>query len=659
MLKESSKSGIKQVDLDKELDPYQLEAVKTLGNVLVIAGPGSGKTRVLTYRIYHLIANLGVPASDILALTFTRKAAEEMKSRIRLLTGQDIRAFTFHSFCFSEIKENPALFEISKEVGILDEEDVIDLLNTIITDEHSSALAIVADSKVNRFVAKVLSTKKNNLMTIEDVVRSLPNAKFINDESVIQNIIRVLNHIEEEYEHKKFRLNRIDYDDILFIYYNTIKTQEAERYLQKLCSNLYLLIDEYQDTNILQLEIVKILGRYNNQVFAVGDDLQSIYMFRGANYKVMKLFQQELCKSDTYLTVYSNYRSKANIVDFVNEFTKNMQTKLYDKKLLSSRSDYGILQKIYVDDADMEAKKIVDIIKRKLNEGYEPGDIAILYRSDFMSNILELRLNEHRIDYVKFGGRKFIERAHVKDVFALLLLIINHYDTLAISRVLNKVLRIENKEKIKDVIEKIGFQQIEITDHENFPKEFHERVQPRVHHLCKFLYDIDKENEKETLRANEIVRRSLNFIKNYSIHLADKSKHKRVIDDWRLLERISLQYRTLTSFVQSFYVDEDVNSEDEDRKDKVVLSTIHSVKGKEYRVVMLAHAGYTSKQSVNNIEEEERVYYVAITRAKDELYIIEPEFAGSWVKVIEFPHVADEISYVRGKKGKRKETEHE
>lgn len=607
-------------DYKVELDEYQMAAVEAMGNVLVVAGPGAGKTQVLVQRICNLIQKHSVPPEKILALTFTRKAAQEMKNRIKAVTHSEVNATTFHSFCLNEMRKYPALFDIRQNVDILDDEDRLDLISAILT-QGAEAVIKTTGFKPEYFLSKCFSKSKNKLIDIRETVRealSDEDGIALVSENFMLEIQDVVEKMYEQYEEKKSRYNKMDYDDILYYYY--LGLTRNQEYVNYTGEGLYMLVDEYQDTNAVQLDIIKKLGSVNNQVFAVGDDMQAIYLFRDADIYIMRRFQEEICEGRPPLFLRYNYRSKQNIVEHINKYMENIQTAIYDRVLIPSCYEHGILIDRVFENNYEQARAVAGIIQRKIKEGTRPEEIAVLYRADFLSYPVEIELNKAGIEYNKIGGISFFERAHIKDLLATLLLIMDSTDVTSLFRVIVNIAKI-NRTTARKIIDDIDKGDFDIFNSNQIFTKYN-KVADKLLRIKKLVEECKQDiNDRPASSFLELVS---NYIKNiYRLHKSDEellSVHR----DYEMLRRMSDKYRDIRSFLNSLLAQKAERSYEDKRNDNVVtLSTIHGVKGEEYDVVIIINTGYVSKKSMNSrkfLSEEERIYYVAITRARNELY---------------------------------------
>ncbi|MDD5236526.1 MAG: ATP-dependent helicase, partial [Candidatus Omnitrophica bacterium] len=397
---------MKKINYAKELNPAQLEAVESIdGPHLVIAGAGSGKTRTLVYRVAYLVEH-GIKPEEILLLTFTRKAAEEMLRRASLILDERcsrVSGGTFHSFANSILRKYAKLVGISHNFTILDRADSEDAVNLIRTQ-------LGFNKKDKRFPRKkalmeVISGSINRAKTLEEILYD-EYPQFVEWAKEIEEVRKEYN----KYKHAK---SLLDYDDLLIYFKNLLVEHEAVR-SQLARKYKYIMVDEYQDTNKLQAYIVSLLSAEHKNILVVGDDSQSIYSFRGANFKNIMDFPS-IFKGTKVITLEENYRSTQAILDMTNEVISFAEEK-YPKKLFTQKQGGKPPVFVEVKDENSQSKYIVDKILELREEGMELNEMAVLFRSGWHSHDLEIELANRNIPFAKYGGQKFVEAAHIKDV---------------------------------------------------------------------------------------------------------------------------------------------------------------------------------------------------------------------------------------------------
>lgn len=604
---------IKKIDYRKELNPAQLEAAQsTQGQFLVIAGAGSGKTRVLVYRVAYLVEN-GIKPDEILLLTFTRKAAEEMLRRASLLLDercQKVSGGTFHSFANSVLRRYAAVLGLSNNFTILDRSDSEDTINLIRTQLGFNKTDKRFPRK--RALNEIISISVNKSEKIEDVLYDeYPQFMEWTDE---------IKKINEEYKKYKFAKSLLDYDDLLVFLKDLLEKNERVR--QALAGKYkYIMVDEYQDTNKLQAYIVCLLASEHKNIMVVGDDSQSIYSFRGANFKNIMDFPK-IFKEARVITLEENYRSTQPILNMTNEvirfakegFEKNLFTKKQGRKL-----------PVFVDvrDENAQSKFIADKILELREEGIELGDIAVLFRSGWHSNDLEVELANRNIPFAKYGGQKFVEAAHIKDVLSYLRIVHNRADLVSWYRALLLLRGVGPK-----TAERIIFEVLAHRDDFSIDPKLLDKTEG-LGKLLELLKDFDAGKNQPDLMVNV-------FLKYYQPYLKEKyDDFNKRLNDLDSLARIASRYKSLEQFLTDMALEPPersiVEAGNRDKDDSILtLSTIHSAKGLEWHTVFLIYVAeghlpsYLSLEDTGAIEEERRLFYVALTRAKENLFLLKP-----------------------------------
>jgi DNA helicase-2/ATP-dependent DNA helicase PcrA len=597
----------------EKLNPAQREAVESIeGPVLVIAGAGSGKTRTLTTRLAYLVSQ-GIPAEKILLLTFTRKAAREMITRAEVLVGNScgkVQGGTFHSLCHYMLRQYGYLLGFSPNFTVLDRGDSEDLLNLLKNSLGFPGAKRHAPKKET--LATILSKIKNQGKTLEEIITT----EYPNFVDIISQIERLF----KEYELYKREHQLMDYDDLLINWltilkdYPQVREEVGRRYS-------YIMVDEYQDTNLLQGEIVVYMASSHRNVMAVGDDSQSIYGFRGANYRNIFDFPKHFPEA-RIIKLEQNYRSTQPILDLANAVIERSKIK-YTKVLFSEKKEgpKPILFRAKDDHAGSEF--VADEILRLTNEeGVPLSQIAVLMRAAFHSYDLELELTKRGIPFVKYGGLKLLESAHIKDVVSILRLLVNPYDFLSWNRVLlllegvgpRSAERIVNLLKTSDLESAIF----------NIKRQFSQPELQKLLHLFQELMG-------KRLPPLETLSQVLSFYEPIFERAYFEDAHRRERDLESLIA-LSEKYETLEEFLTDLVLEPIYSSEVEgERKEEILtLSTIHSAKGLEWHTVFVLsviEGRFPSSYSLLNpeeLEEERRLFYVAVTRAKERLYLIAP-----------------------------------
>ncbi len=604
------------INYREELNPSQYKAVSaTAGSYLVIAGAGTGKTRTLVYRVARLVES-GYKPESIVLLTFTRKASRQMLNRAALLLDNrcaKIQGGTFHSFANIVLRKYAGAVGLPSGFTILDQGDSEDIVSLIRGQLNLEKLKKRFPNKRTTF--KIISLAANKNIPIADIMKTdYPHFYEFADEII---------GIKKVYDSYKFKNGLVDYDDLLFYLSKFLLdlSTAAKSFLSKIN---FVMVDEYQDTNKMQADIVKGLSQLNNNVMVVGDDSQSIYSFRGADFKNIMDFPS-LFKNTQIIKLEQNYRSTQEILDFTNYIIESSIHK-FSKKLFTNKKDGELPAIISAADENMQSRFIVERILELREEGIELTDIAVLFRSSFFSFDLEIELNKANIPFVKIGGMKFIETAHIKDVLAFLRISHNPRDVVSWYRVLLLLEGVGSKtaQRIIDVLLALG-------DKLNFSKDLpiKENIKPNILALFETIQKISSKNFSPTDKTGIVLKYYDKLFKN---KYDDFNKRKK---DLEIFVNISEKYRSLERFLTDMALEpprdsvSDISEESND-KELLTLSTIHSAKGLEWHTVFIIHAMegfFPSGQSLDDIdalEEERRLMYVASTRAKQNLYVCYP-----------------------------------
>jgi DNA helicase-2/ATP-dependent DNA helicase PcrA len=605
-----------QINYQTALNPAQFEAASALeGAYLIIAGAGTGKTRTLVYRVARLV-ELGYDPKSILLLTFTRKAANEMMNRAAVLLDHrcsKILGGTFHSFANLTLRKYYKAVGLDSSFTILDQGDSEDVINLI----RSQAGFI---SKEKRFpnkqtLNKVFSLSVNTGKSIEEIIEeSYPH--FLDELNKILGIKKVYT----EYKRKN---NLLDYDDLL-VYLKNFLNDLSPSAKSLLSTIKFVMVDEYQDTNKLQAEVVLGLTQLNKNIMVVGDDSQSIYSFRGANFKNIIEFPI-LFPEAKIIKLEENYRSVQPILDFTNKIIEGAVEK-YEKHLYTRKSGGDLPFIVAASTENLQSKFIVDKILDLREEGVPLKDIAVLFRSSFFSFDLEIELSKANIPFQKFGGMKFIETAHIKDVLAFLRIAANPKDIVSWYRVLLLHEGVGPKTAQK-ILDDLATARVTIKANPDAQTSF--RYNDMIAKLFQLLYQLHTKQALPSEKAQLVIDYYYPFFKD---KYDDFNKRKKDLD---IFLNITENYKSLDSLLADMaiepIIDSVVDIETPDKEEEyVTLSTIHSAKGLEWHSVFIIHAVegfFPSSRSVENLdtlEEERRLMYVASTRAKQNLFITYP-----------------------------------
>lgn len=602
-----------KVNYENDLNPAQLSAVMhKKGPVLVIAGAGSGKTKTLTYRVARLIED-GIKPENILLLTFTKKAAAEMLSRATLVLDdrcEKVAGGTFHSFANIILRKYSKFLKLKSNFTILDKSDCEDIINHITGQ--------MFPKKEKRF------PKKSTILEIysKSVNKETPTKQIIEEEfPQFAHCEDKIIEVHKAYVGYKRENSVLDYDDLLLYVKLLLENNEG---LRKKLSNQYqyIMVDEYQDTNTLQADVIKLLASEHSNIMAVGDDAQSIYSFRGANYRNILDFPK-LFEGTEIIKLEQNYRSTQNILKLTNTIISKAKEK-YAKTLFSNIESPIVPALICAKDTQMEADFICQRILELLDEDVNLSDICVLTRNARMSYALEIELSKRAIPYQKFGGPKFMETAHIKDIVSHLRVIINPDDIISLNRIL-LLLKGVGATTVNNIIPIIKG---------NLNPNIKLLPSNKTTSLVPLLKTLENLRSQISMRKpSDIVE---DVIEYYRPILKDKyddyNKREKDLDHFQYL---SEQYSNLEDFISDMALeppDASVegmykrNSDDE----ALTISTIHSAKGLEWDSVFIIGAvdgRFPSAYSFNSAEEmdeELRLMYVATTRAKNNLYITYP-----------------------------------
>ena len=602
-----------KVNYEQDLNEAQLEAVQSKeGPVLVIAGAGSGKTKTLTYRVARLIED-GIKPENILLLTFTKKAAAEMLSRATLVLDsrcEKVAGGTFHSFANIILRKYSKFLGLKNNFTIMDRADCEDIINHIVgkmfpkKEKRFPKKATILDI-YSKSVNKVTPTK----IIIEE---EFPQFAHCTDKII---------EVHKAYVCYKRENSVLDYDDLLL--YVKLLLENNEQIRKNLSNEYkYIMVDEYQDTNTLQADVIKLLASEHNNIMAVGDDAQSIYSFRGANYRNILDFPK-LFANTKIIKLEQNYRSTQNILKLANTIIDRAKEK-YTKKLFSDIVSPQVPALICAKDTQMEADFICQRILELLDEDVSLSDICVLTRNARMSFNLEIELSKRAIPYQKFGGPKFMETAHIKDIVAHLRVILNPDDIISFNRILLllKGIGASTVNNIMPVLKGNLNPDVKL-----LPSNKMSSLSPLLVTLEKVRASLPKKKPSEVVE--EIIRYYRPILKD---KYDDFSKREKDLDHF---EYLATQYSNLEDFLSDLALEppeasvEDMyknNSDDE----ALTISTIHSAKGLEWDSVFIIGAvdgRFPSAYSFNSeeeMDEELRLMYVATTRAKNNLYITYP-----------------------------------
>ena len=589
----------------KNLNDIQAGAVRqTEGPLLILAGAGSGKTTTITSRLAYLLDVIGVPAGNTLTLTFTNKAAKEMRERaLAMIASQSYPPLlcTFHKFGLLFLKFH--IHRLGRENNFV----VID------TDDKKRILKKINDDLPIPLVASEISRYKNSLITPAEAHTQAELKNY-------QQIAKVY----EEYERYLLENNLVDFDDLISLTYRLLDefpelAEETSRRYQ------YIMIDEYQDTNELQFKLLQKLCTVHDNICVVGDDDQSIYGWRGAHVRNILEFDQDF-KNAAVVKLEQNYRSKTPILNVANALIEHNRSRL-GKKLLPTRGGGEEVRMLSSNDENEEATKIAQQIKKLISEGVRPNEIAVLYRINALSRSLEEGLNRAGIPYKLVGGLRFYDRAEIKDIISYLRVITNHHDTFSMKRIINKPKRgigkasidklelaaIEQSRSIYDLIRNSDDDELEglvrkknATTLKSFVTELEEMQAVAYESLYTFAERID-----------EIFK-----IKAFYETMPDGQERVQNIDEFFGLFRDFIKQNPEAT-IDEFLNEVSLQSEqDQVEGESIYIMSIHASKGLEFEhlfIIGLEEGFLPLIGDGSDLEEERRLGYVSFTRAKDTL----------------------------------------
>ena len=606
-----------RIDYQQELNPAQYEAAIThTGPLLVLAGAGSGKTRTLVYRVARMVEE-GIDPASILLLTFTRRAAEEMLQRASVLLGgqcDKVTGGTFHSFANTVLRRYASLLGIVNAFTILDRGDSEDVINLI-------RARLGLDKKDRRFpkkqtIIEIVSLAANKTCSIAEVL----DDQFPHLFSELDELTR----IDDYYRRYKQERSLLDYDDLLTRLRDLLRShpEVAERISRTL---RYIMVDEYQDTNRLQAEIVRLLAHTHDNVMAVGDDAQSIYSFRGATVRNILEFPQ-LFPGTRVIKLEENYRSTQPILDLSNHII--VQAKEQYTKNLFTRREKGVRPILVEAESERyQSRFVAQKILELREQGVPLEEMAVLFRSSFHSFDLELELSRRNLRFIKRGGFKFIETTHVKDVLAHLRVIANPQDAVSWHRVILLLEGIGPKSSEKILAYALGGPN-QAQRLAEYPAKgvMGEELQK----LATLLTEVSAPELKPAEQVDAVVRYYLPILKRN--HRDDFPKRQKDLEHFTV---ITERYTSLERLLADMALEPpnssvgDVLATEHEEEGLLTLSTIHSAKGLEWHSVFIIWAVEGRFPSLYNknddeIEEERRLMYVAATRAKENLFISYP-----------------------------------
>lgn len=604
------------VNYQQELNSEQYRVV-TEGNgpCLVLAGAGSGKTRTIVYRVAYLI-ECGINPENILLVTFTNKAAREMLSRVEQLLGKypnGLWGGTFHHIGNRILRKYASKLGYKPNFTILDEEDCKDLIKVCLKEEK-------IDIKDRRFpspavLKDLISFSKNSQIALEEII-STRHFKWLQLEDKIKQLA-------SRYEEKKQKNNSMDFDDLLANWLKMLRENEGVK--NGLSAKFhYILVDEYQDTNYLQAQIIKELAEVHRNVLAVGDDAQSIYSFRAADIGNILNFPKVFPEAQIF-KLETNYRSTPEILSVANVVIENNKNQY--RKILRPILDSNVLPNLVsASSSAKEAEFIAQKILQLKDNGLLLNKIAVLFRAAYHSQELEFELAKRDIPYDYRGGVRFFERAHIKDVLAFLKIINNLADEVAWRRILNL------QTGIGEVMADRIYKRVKLINdiEEALSLNLGDVLTPKSEIGWRGLIDIFNKFKTQNSKIDELIRRIAES--NYKDYLeSEYPNFQERLDDLEQLALFAERYNDLNSFLADISLQENFNAiwakPNNSEEDRIVLSTIHQAKGLEWEAVFIinlidsAFPNNRALAETGGLEEERRLFYVAITRAKKHLFL--------------------------------------
>lgn len=625
-----------QIDYARELNEQQHAAVTALpGPSLVIAGAGSGKTRTLTYRVAYLLEQ-GIPPDRILLLTFTNKAAREMMRRVTDLLGSELSELwggTFHSIGNRILRRHAELLGYQRDFSIMDRDDTKHLISACIAD-------LEIDVKATRFpkpevLGEIFSLAINTHKTIREIL----DQQYDYFSSLADQIVLV----QQKYVVRKLSTNAMDFDDLLALWLKLLQEHADVRELYQRRFQ-FILVDEYQDTNKLQSDLIDLLAARHHNLMVVGDDAQSIYAWRGANFQNILKFPERYSEAKVY-KVETNYRSTPEILTVANAvIAANVQQ--FAKQLAPARKSGAKPVLISCGDASEQAVFIAQRVLELREEGMDLNKMAVLYRSHFHALELQLELTRRNIPFSITSGIRFFEQAHIKDVAAFLKLVLNARDELSFKRLVQLLPGIGGKGADK-LWQKFSEEWRVTSGQQNPSTATPNSLLAATLQACSII--VPKKTAVawaqfvatiSQLEAADVRNSAAKMIRlvveaGYEDFLKENyTNYRSRLEDLEQLASFAQQFQSVDEFLTQLALLTNVEAEDEQPantdEEKIKLSTIHQAKGLEFDVVfviMLCDGLFPSARSLDSAEgeeEERRLFYVAVTRARNELYLSYP-----------------------------------
>ncbi len=588
-----------------ELNSRQMEIIQSCeGPSLIVAGAGTGKTRMLVYKVCYLI-DRGVPMSAIMLVTFTNKAAKEMIKRVEQLLGfhpKQLWAGTFHHIANNLLRRYGDLIGLNTGYTIIDSEDSSSIIKDIISGYSTVPDSFPRPAKIKSIISLAVNTGRD----LEDII----NTGFPHYASFLERI----EDINKKYENKKREQNFFDYDDLLIYWHRLLQTMKNDKKVAGLFD--YILVDEYHDTNVIQGNILKLLAGESQNITVVGDDAQSIYSFRGATVKNILNFPETYKKAKVFY-MNDNYRSTPQIIGLANNIIAHNKEQ-FPKKLASMRKSgiKPLVVRCY--DRKSEASFIAQRVAQLLNSGVAPSDIGILFRSRYQAADIEMELNKFKVPYIMRGGLRFFEQAHTKDILAYLKVTVNFKDSIAWKRLFSMTEGIGSKTAAKIT----GL--VDTLDGLSSLRQNLNGLNRKALNNLSALLDL-----LERVELCSSVPGSIEIILDaYSSYLQKRYDNERDrLEDIESLKEIASSYDDMSSFLAEATLQENYRGENVPGSAPIMLSTVHQAKGLEWKIVFIVGVAANhfphqySENDIRSLEEERRIFYVGVTRAREDLYI--------------------------------------
>ena len=604
------------MDYSNLLNNEQLEAVTTTkGPVMVSAGAGSGKTRVLTYRVAYLITECGVMPHNILAITFTNKAANEMKERICKIAdgGEMVTVCTFHSLCAKLLRSYASFLPgYESNFSIYTDQETNKIFKTIFTNYGFDKTDEKLKGQIKSHIGKI-KTDGLNVDEYCEIHKFYPNIQYVK-------------RVYEDYQKELVKNNAMDFDDLLINFYKLLKTNDLVR--ESIQNRYkYIHIDEFQDTNVLQYEIVKLMSEKHKNILIVGDEDQSIYSWRGANIDNIFRFQKDF-ENVKVIKLEQNYRSTKSVLEKANMLIKNNSNRL-DKQLYTNNEQGDKVEYFSGGDETAEADYVVRNIILAHSQGVPYNEMAILMRLNALTRPFEEKLLSYNIPHKIYNGFKFYDRAEIKATLAYLMAVANPQDDNNIMRIINfpkrgigeaSIIKLMEMANVKKCSLKEVLLNAQILD---FPSSLKKKIEP----ISNILKNIDEMAKTSNLYDLVIYINEQAGILS-SFNKQDETEYERFLNVNSLFNSIK-EYtennpdKTYIDYLETVTLTSQID--EEDNKNGVIIATVHSAKGLEFNTVFVIGLEEkifpVSRDEEDSFEEERRLMYVAITRARKKLFL--------------------------------------